>query len=756
MAKKDQEGQDIPRLARKLFERAQASETDLRRAIKLRQTLYCAGGAEGLSWDPAEKARREGKRPALEINECKPPCDAIETNIRVNPPGPITHPVGDANDDTADVISGMIRQVEYSSNSPTIYSQAGRDSTAWGVGVIEFGTRYVSPTSFDQELYLVPNEDPTLWWFDPLARRPNREDAMWAIKGPKILSQESYMEAYGRKHKVLDGGFLNTVQSYAGRFQDMLGWAGDYQSMNLWTTNGKGPFWVAEFWRITVTLKTLRLYTDNIARYDDEPAPINAKRKVDKDGDDSDYVRKVPIRKVMKYVVDACEVLEEVEWIGDHIPCIAVLGPEIWIDGKLHRLSLIHGMVDAQRAFNYVATSMTEIAGKVPKAPWTGMKGQFVDEKWATASIDDWAYLEVTPVEMVSELSNSSTFAPMPTRNMMEAPIQWLIQLGTFFQAAMQSVSSYSANVLGKAKADQSGKAIEALQMEASQGNYSYPDGVNRGVGVMYQQWLSIIPKLYSKAQAQTIIKADGQHEQVLINQLFDHPSGKKNPDGTPVQMSHDLAIGRYSVRVQAGPSFQTRNDAALENLANMFKASPQLLLIPGVAASYCKLLGEGNPKVDMVASMLPGGAGDEDSPQELQAKVQQMTAQIQQLQQQLQEASHTLQAKLPQVEASKFNAYLGYLKAVQVAEITASKDADNQNADRDAAQVETLLGLAHDAGTQAQDHQNALELQQGDQAHQAAMAATGAQADAAQSAQDHGEALGQQAAAPQPAGPGQ
>src|ERR1700722_1913763 len=482
------EKEDILLLARKCFSRAQEAETDLRRAMTLRWKMYASGGAEGLAWEPAEKARSEGKRPYLEINECKPPCDAIETNIRINPPGPITHPVDSGSDETADVISGMIRRIEYASNSQTIYSQAGRDSTASGYGVIEWATRYTSPTSFDQELYLVPNEDASVWWFDPLARRPNREDAMWAIKGPKILSQEAYMEAYGKKHKVLDGGFLSTVQTYAGRFQDMLGWSGNYQSMNLWTTNGKGPFWVAEFWRVTVTLKTLRLYTDNIARYDDEPVPATARRKTDADGDDSDYVRKVPIRKVMKYVVDACEVLEQVEWIGDHIPCIAVLGPEIWIDGKLYRLSLIHGMIDSQRAFNYVATSMTEIAGKVPKAPWTGTKGQFIDEKWSTASVDDWAYLEVTPVEMVSELSNASPFAPMPTRNLMEAPIQWLIQLGTFFQAAMQSVSSYSANVLGKAKADQSGKAIEALQMEASQGNYSYPDGVNRGVGVMYQQ----------------------------------------------------------------------------------------------------------------------------------------------------------------------------------------------------------------------------------------------------------------------------
>ncbi len=714
-----EEKEDIPRLGRKLYESARMAEEHLRSEIKDRAKCYV-----GDQWDPREKARREtGHRPALVINMAKPPCDAIETNIRVNPPSPICHPVGDpASDETADVIAGMIRQIEYSSNAPTIYSQAGRDSVSTGYGIIEYATRYLPAPSMDQELYIVPNEDPTVWWFDPLARRPNREDAMWAIKGPRILSQEAYQEAYGKKHKVFDGGFMNTVQSYAGQFRDMLGWSGDYGSMNMWTTNGKGPFWVAEFWRITITLKTLRMYTDNIARYDgEERAPEGVKPKTDESGSDKDYVRRVPRRKVMKYIIDACEVLEETEWVGDHIPALTVLGPEVWIDGKLHRLSLIHGMIDSQRAFNYIATSMTEIAGKVPKAPWLGTKGQFIDEKWATASIDDWVYLEATPVEMVSELTNSSSWAPPPTRNMMEAPIQWLIQLGTFFQSAMQSVSSYSANVLGKAKADQSGRAIEALQSESQQGNYSYPDGVNRAAAVMYQQWLDIIPVVYSKAQAQTIIRADGEHEKVLINQIFNHPV-KKNDDGSPKRVSHDLALGRYSVRVHAGPSPETRNDEALDSLGNMFKAAPQLLTLPGVAAAYAKLLGQGNPKVTQMATLFPGGSAGAQTPEHQQAELQQAQQQNQQLQALVAKLQQAIQSKLPQVEAEKFKTLIKSLTDIRVAEINASKDVDNKRADIEASQLETMLGLSHDAGTAAAARVHDAGMQANDQAHQLVM----------------------------------
>jgi hypothetical protein len=83
------------------------------------------------------------------------------------------------------------------------------------------------------------------------------------------------------------------------------------------------------------------------------PAGVTAK-----EGDE--WVRATGRRKIVKYMVDAMETLDDTDWPGSLIPLFPVLGPEIYIDGKLNRLSLIAGALDAQRALNYVATTGTE------------------------------------------------------------------------------------------------------------------------------------------------------------------------------------------------------------------------------------------------------------------------------------------------------------------------------------------------------------------------------------------------------------
>jgi hypothetical protein len=74
---------------------------------------------------------------------------------------------------------------------------------------------------------------------------------------------------------------------------------GSLAELNEWTGAGKGPFYVCEFCQVEIEPATLRLYSDNIARFDDEDVPRGVTRK---DGDE--YTRKVPRRKVALYTVD--------------------------------------------------------------------------------------------------------------------------------------------------------------------------------------------------------------------------------------------------------------------------------------------------------------------------------------------------------------------------------------------------------------------------------------------------------------------
>ena len=730
---------DIPAYIRKCWDLARKADQKNREAEKLRLKFYAGGD---LQWREEEITKRHNQgRPWITINVCKPAVDQIEGDIRLNPPGPQCHPVGGGADkDTADIIEGLIRECEYRSGAKTAYTGAGKYSAASGYGVIELATEYTDDRSFSQRLLILPVEDPESVFFDPSARMPNRQDASWAGR-LRVYSRSEYVARFGDKRKVLqDRG----AQRAFGWIQEALGIDGTMAQIWEWTGGQSfaGPFYVCEFCMVETEPTKLRLYSDGIARFDDEEAPKDVEPK-----EGEQYTRVVPRRKITKFVVDALEVLDETEWYGRLMPWFPVLGPEIYIEGKLHRLSLISGALDAQRGLNYTASTLAECTGNLTRSPWTGFKGQFDDPRWETANSEVWAYLEITPVWSVDPVNNQSALLPPPTRNTYELAIEWLLQGAQFFANSVKAITSIYDPSLGKQEgAGQSGKAIEQLRSESSSGTFSYADNLHRAIEVMYGEMAYIFPQIMDGPRTQTIVKADSQHEVIEINREFgesgiDSATGRKGK-------ANNIALGEYSVRVSAGPSYETRQDQAIDALLGFFKIVPQALAAPGVAGKVLDLIGQGNPKVQAIVDILTPGGGQEQTPGQLGQQLAMSQQQNKALTGLVQKMQQAIQAKLPQVEADKWKAALDAITRIRVAEINASKDVDKSKADAEASMLETIIGQAHDAATQAVDHQHEAWMQQQNQA-----AAAQSQA----SDQTHAASMAQQEQEqPEPAGAAQ
>lgn len=681
---------DLPAYVRRCWEQHQKINKRNRDAETERLKFYAGGD---LQWRDEElQKRKSSQRPWISINRCKPPVDQLEGDIRLNPPGPQCHPVGGGADkDTADIIDGLIREVEYRSGAKTAYSTAGKYAAASGYAVIELATEYAGERDFSQRLVIQSVEDPNCVFFDPTARMANRQDASWAGK-LKMYNKQDYIATFGKGRRVLES---RSVQSAMGWIQEAMGIDGNLAQINEWTGNGEGPYYVCEFYCVEIDRVKLTLYDNDVAYFEDETPDPGAKPKV---GDE--YTRVVPKRTIKKYVVDAMEVLDTTEWPGTLIPLFPILGPEVYIEGKLHRLSLIAGAIDPQRALNYVGTTATELAGMLPKSPWIGAKGSFTDSRWQTAQSEIWAYLEYDPVMVTSETTGQQSMAPPPQRNMWEAPIQWLLALGAYFSDAIKAVTATYDASLGANKGDQSGVAIEQLRSESNIGNFSYADNLHRGIEVMYDQMCCIFPKILDGPRVVTIVRPDSQHEAVLINQIFD----KDEPESKG-KKQNNICIGQYSVRVTVGMSFPDRQKEAVSMLTEFFKNAPQTLAVPGVASSYLRMVGDGNPKIEQMADLLePGGKGEEDAtPQQLQAQLMQAQEQNQALTVVVKKMQQDLQAQLPKIEADKWKAALQALTSIDVAKIKAG----TADTDREERTLEHLTGMAHESAMQAAEHEH-------------------------------------------------
>ena len=385
----------IPVFARRCWAAWKKSNVAIREEERIRLGFYVGGD---LQWRDSEiTSRKQAGRPYITINKCKPAVDQVEGDVRLNPPGPQCKPVGETEHAAEpDIIEGLIREVEYRSMAEVADATAIKYSATSGFGVIEMATEYANDRDDRQRIVIKSVEDPSTVFFDPKARMANRQDARWAGK-IVMYSGDEYEMAFGKRRVREPGG----VQMAQGWLRDAMGiGTDDTMSMIEWTGarddgdgRWRGPFYVCEFYLVEEEDRTSRLYSDYIWRYDDEPVPINAKRLMGEEA----RSRKAPKRTIKKYLVDALEVLDETDWEGSLIPLFPVLGPEIYIDGKLHRLSLISPGLDSNRALNYVATTATEIAGLANKSGYIGYKGQFDDPRWQTANTEVWAYLEVTP-----------------------------------------------------------------------------------------------------------------------------------------------------------------------------------------------------------------------------------------------------------------------------------------------------------------------------------------------------------------------
>jgi len=697
---------DIPQFARRCYQRYMEATQEQREREKESLGFYIGRQHQ---WRPGEIQAREGKnRPWLTINRCKPAVDQVENEARQNPPGPKASPVGGADADGADVMEGLIREYEYRSHAQGSYINALRYGAGGGSGAFELATEFAGERTFEQQLVVKPIEDPAMVFYDPDAVLPCREDAMWQGKIRVLNAQKMREEFPDARLKILNGTFLDKARAAAGAVQNFMGWAGEFGSINKWTSSGNGPFWVCEFWRVTLSHEKLRLYTDGNLRFDGEKIPPGVKEKEDA------AVRTVPRRKVWKHIITALDHIKKTEWLAPRIPIYWVMGPEIWRDGKLYRLSLISNAQDANRGLNYAATSATEICGSMTKSPWVGWEGQFDTTNaqgfnpWESQGTL-WAYLEVKPVFATDPVSGASQLLPAPQRNTWEAPIQRLMELANFFAEQVKAATSvFFEPSLPSAAQSQSGAAIKALQQQTNIGTINWQDNLHRAVALSYQDAAAILPEIYDGERVKTIVRPDNQHEIVTINREFppheiDQATGK-HKGGQP---RNSITLGQYSLRVEAGPNFETRTDESIEDLTEIVKFIPALFQNPAAAAQFIRLVGKGNPQVEQLADSIQPQPGQDSNPAQLQQQIQQAAAQNQQLIGVVLKLQMAIQAKLPEVEARKFAALVKAATDIRVEQIRHGEG----DKDRSQENIQHAMDQAHELAMQAHAQAGAQQL---------------------------------------------
>ena len=178
------------------------------------------------------------KRPCLTFNKLTGPCMQVANQARMNKPDLEALPVDSSGDpDTANVIEGMIRHVEYASKADQVYETALDQSTKGGFGFFKVTTRYCGNKTFDQEIRIERVYNPFSILIDPDAQEADKSDMKWAFD-TEWMTHEEYKAEFGNTE-------ITSLNFFAGGINPVPEWI-TREKINI-----------ARYWYVEIETKTL-------------------------------------------------------------------------------------------------------------------------------------------------------------------------------------------------------------------------------------------------------------------------------------------------------------------------------------------------------------------------------------------------------------------------------------------------------------------------------------------------------------------
>lgn len=602
---------DILKEAKDAFDLIAEHETDNRRSYEDNIDFALLEN----QWPEKVRQDRELEgRPCLTINRLPTFGRQVVNDARQNKPGITVHPVDDSADpETAEILNGLIRNIEQSSNAEVAYDTALECAVFGGFGYFRINTAYTSDDTFDQDLVIERIANPLSVFADCYSTAADSSDWNDAFVVDTLTKAQ-----FQAKYKGAD-----QVDWSAEEWLDVKSpWLDGDMVM------------VAEYWRRREVARKVLLLSDG-SIIPEEQFKANAEL-FQALGVTVQAQREVRSHKVTQHILSGAEELEKVDWAGKYIPIVPVYGVEINLKGKRTFRSLIQSAIDAQRRYNYHQTTVTELLALAPKAPWIGPVGSFETDaaKWATANVQSHPHIEydnkgVPPQRL--------PFAGVPVGE---------LQAALTASDDMKAVLGLFDASLGKQGNETSGVAIAARQREGDVSTFHFIDNLARGIRHAGRILIDLIPHVYSVPRVLRVLGPDGAPKMATVNQPT--TVEQEGPDGQvqEVQKIYDLTAGKYDLVVKAGPSFATQREAFVAAATEIMRAVPQFA--PALAPELIESFDLPNSKE--VKERFDRLSGDIPDPRLEQAK--EIVGQMQQGLQKAGQENQALQQQLQQLQA--------------------------------------------------------------------------------------------------------
>jgi hypothetical protein len=555
----------------------------------------------------------------------------------------------------ADIYSGIIRNIEYSSSADIAYDTAFEHCAGWGLGYFRVLTDYADYRSFDQEFLIKRIRNYKSVLLDPDFQEPDGSDSQYGF-------------IFSKLHKD------DFEKRYPGKNKTNIDYSND--QFELWAD---GDFvYVAEYYYLKDHTYHLNLLTDGRVIDADEMEPI--RDELAREGVTVARSRTVKGKKCCWAKISANEILDgEKDTVFSWVPVIPVLGKELVVEGTPHYRGAIRHSKDAQRMYNYSRSADIERTALIPKVPYIIADKQVegYENTWASANTTNFAYLPYKHIEGVQKPGRESPVTTNPgeqAQSMMASD-------------DIKATSGMFDASLGAQGNETSGKAIMARQREGDVGSYAFSDNMVRSIRHLGRILLDAIPKLYDTERLVRLRFPDDSEDFVEINKtIVDEQTNK-------TVIINDLSVGKFDLVVKAGPSYSTQRMEAADTITQFIQAVGGADPIVGKALTMLAAKNmdwpESDKVVEIIKKSLPPGLIDEPpedgeeepppppTPEEIEQLVMQQVEQVLD--------SEENQAKMAKAQADKATAEAKMTEALaRIEEFRSGEGEDKSEEIRD------------------------------------------------------------------------
>jgi hypothetical protein len=554
----------------------------------------------GEQWpERIRKQREEENRPCLTFNKMPAFIRQVVNDARQNKPQIHVHAQDSSGDaEVAEIINGLIRNIETTSDSDIAYDTAIEHAVGQGFGFWRVNTAYTCDDAFDQDIVIERVANPFTVYGDPRSTAADSSD--WNVAFVvTTMTRDEFEDEYPDAEKT--------------------DWEHDFRDCADWL-DGEDVV-VAEYWtREKVRGQIIALADGSVVKVD-ELAKLGPVQTVGQPRDTETY-------KVTQRIMSGAEVLKTVDWAGKYIPIVPVYGDEVIDeDGRRHFRSLIRDAKDPQRQHNYWRTTTTELVALAPKAPFmvevdeNGSMGLPDDEaaKYDTANTASHSYLAY---RRGWSMPQRQPFAGVPAGALQEA-----LNAADDMKAI---IGIYDAS-LGARSNETSGRAIMARQREGDVSTFHFIDNLSRSIRHCGRIVLDLIGKVYTTERIVRVLGEDMSTSQAQIAPTGQPVSQMPQPDGS-MQKVFDITVGKYDLTVKAGPSFTTMREENRVMMTEMAQAGgPEVaaVLLPRIA-KLTDLPDADTIGAEIEAKLNPQPQGG--IPPEMQEQIEQGMQRLQQL----------------------------------------------------------------------------------------------------------------------------